>query len=329
MLPRLEISLDGREPIAEIFEKTRVAAENGATTVWLASHLFEQDPVSSAAVMLERFPTLDVVLMAISPLVLHPVQIAMSAATLDEMFPGRISVCLGVGSPDDLGSAGIDADKPLQAMKEALALCRALLSGDKVTLEGQRFGVSGRALRSGSHPVPLLMAASGPKMLELARSEADGVLLSAATSREFIKSTIVRLHAGKPSRPCFDNCGLVYVSVDDDRFAAMERLRSKLAVTLRGAHHAANLEAAGSKLDQTALRDAFSAGRNSEAAQIVPDQVVLNHSAAGTPTELPAMIQTYRDAGLDRVILSAFGSVAEIETAMKAMKTTERLSDEV
>ena len=67
MLPRLEISFDGREPVADIFEKTRAAAENGATTVWLASHLFEQDPISCAAVMLDRFPKLDIVLMAISP----------------------------------------------------------------------------------------------------------------------------------------------------------------------------------------------------------------------------------------------------------------------
>ncbi|MEJ0071273.1 MAG: LLM class flavin-dependent oxidoreductase [Pseudomonadota bacterium] len=44
-----------------------------------------------------------VALMAMSPYSTHTVFAAMAAATLDEMFPGRVTLCLGVGAPADPG----------------------------------------------------------------------------------------------------------------------------------------------------------------------------------------------------------------------------------
>ena len=54
-----------------------------------------------------------IALMAMSPYSAHPVFIAMAAATLDEMYPGRVILCLGAGAPADLKAAGIEATKPL------------------------------------------------------------------------------------------------------------------------------------------------------------------------------------------------------------------------
>ena len=48
----------------------------------------------------------------------------MAAAALDEMYPGRVILSLGVGAPADLKAAGIEAPRPLKTIAEAVAICR-------------------------------------------------------------------------------------------------------------------------------------------------------------------------------------------------------------
>ena len=107
------ISMDGRAPIADIPAQARAAEEGGASTLWIACHLYLRDPVATAAIALGATKKIKVALMAMSPYSTHPVYIAMAAATLDEMFPGRVILCLGAGAPMDLKAAGIDSPKPL------------------------------------------------------------------------------------------------------------------------------------------------------------------------------------------------------------------------
>src|SRR5476649_1263512 len=109
----LGISIDGRAPLSEIEAQARAAEEGGATTLWIASHLFLRDPITTAALALGATTRIRVALMAISPYSMHPVFAAMAAATLDEMYPGRVTLCLGVGAPANLAAAGIASPKPL------------------------------------------------------------------------------------------------------------------------------------------------------------------------------------------------------------------------
>ena len=67
---------------------------------------------------------------------MHPVYIAMAAATLEEMYPGRVILCLGAGAPADLKAAGIEAPRPLVTIDETVKICRALLAGEMVEFRG-------------------------------------------------------------------------------------------------------------------------------------------------------------------------------------------------
>jgi alkanesulfonate monooxygenase SsuD/methylene tetrahydromethanopterin reductase-like flavin-dependent oxidoreductase (luciferase family) len=132
----LSVSSDGRDTPEQFFEKLEIAERWGARSLWLANHLFLRDPVSLAAVSLTRTSRIKVALMAVSPFTVHPVQAVMAAATLDEMFPGRVTLCFGVGAPADLKAVSIDGSKPLKMMREALKISRALLAGETVSYEG-------------------------------------------------------------------------------------------------------------------------------------------------------------------------------------------------
>jgi 5,10-methylenetetrahydromethanopterin reductase len=82
----------------------------------------------------------------------------MATATLEEMFPGRVILCLGVGAPADLQAAGIAASRPLTTLAEAIGVCRALLAGELVEHDGQIFRLHGRRLVNGGRSIPIVLA---------------------------------------------------------------------------------------------------------------------------------------------------------------------------
>jgi 5,10-methylenetetrahydromethanopterin reductase len=131
------IAMDGRAPIAGIAEQARVAEEGGASTLWIACHLFLRDPVTTAGLALAATRRIKIALMAMSPYSVHPVYIAMAAASLAEAYPGRLILCLGSGAPADLKAAGIDSPRPLVTIAEAVTVCRALFAGGRVACEGK------------------------------------------------------------------------------------------------------------------------------------------------------------------------------------------------
>ena len=260
---RLGLSFDGGDPPETLRAIVELADAAGATNLWIASHLFHREPIACAAATLAASRNIGVVLMAMSPYTVHPIYATMAAATLDEYFPGRVQLCFGVGAPRDLEAAGIAAEHPLQTLRETLEVARSLLllAGETINFSGQRYKISGRRLAMGARPVPLWLAASGPRMLELAGEKADGVVISAGTSPAFIRWSLDHVRRGEErAGRSIKKAALVFCSVDRDERTANDRLRRRLAYILRGQHHARNLELAGTKLDQAALARAFAQG---------------------------------------------------------------------
>jgi 5,10-methylenetetrahydromethanopterin reductase len=299
------VSYEGRESPQILRDLACAADQAGAVTLWAASHLFQREPIVNVAMVLANTAKLSAGLMAMSPLTMHPVHIAMAAAALDEWFPGRVTLCLGVGAPRDLAAIGLEANKPLQAIRESIAIARAVLSGDVVQVNGERYRAHGRRLESGPHNIPIVLAASGPKMLELAGAEADGVLISAATSPAFIAQALDHVASGEAkTRRRIRRAALVYAAVSPDGRQARNQLRRNLGFVLRGAHHAPNLAMAGTRLDQAALNQAIACGAWETVDRLVDDTVLDNHSASGTPEQVTAALRAYGSIGLDEIVLS-------------------------
>lgn len=319
-MPELSFSTDARERVAIILAKVQAAYDAGVRTLWVANHLFQRDPVTLGHAALAQCPQLRVVLMAVNPFTQHPVQSAMSAATLDELFPGRVSLCLGAGAPTDLQSVGIDGSKPLHAMREAMQLTRALFSGEAVRFEGQTFQVRDRVLSNGTDGIPLILAASGPQMLELAGVSADGVLITAGSSVEFVRWSVEHMRRSAGSRKVRVH-GLAYASIDDDPAKACARVRRTLGIVLRGPHHARNLELAGSALDQAKLSIAMSENDTATTEALVTDHIVRRHALAGTAEQIRRRLQDYERAGLDEVVLAGTADAQQVSRILAAVAT--------
>jgi len=306
-MAELGIAMDGRAPIASIAAQAQAAEEGGASTLWIACHLFLREPVTTAALALAATKKIRIALMAMSPYSTHPVYIAMAAASLDEIHPGRIILCLGAGAPADLKAAGIDSPRPLVAIGEAVKICRQLFAGEMADFQGRMFTVAGRRLANGGRHVPIVIAASRPNMLKLAGRQGDGVLISAATSPPFVKACLDQAGAGRKS------C-LVYT-----KLGALDPIRRPIGFVLRGAHHAENIRLGGARLDQQALAAAYAAENWSEVDRLVDDDVVRRHTACGTPQQVRDKLDEYRAIGLDEVVLGGLDDAASIATTLKAI----------
>lgn len=313
------ISMDGRTPIADVPALARAAEEGGATTLWIACHLFLRDPVTTAALALGATQRIKVALMAMSPYSVHPVFIAMATASLAEMYPGRVILCLGAGAPADLKAAGIEAARPLVTISETVKICRSLFAGEMADFQGQVFKVAGRRLINGGSAVPIVVAASRPNMLKLAGRETDGVLISAATSPPFVQACIAQAASGAAGRP-FRRLGIVYTRLGGTEKEGIDPVRRPIGFVLRGTHHAENIRLSGAQLDQAALGAAYAAENWSEVDRLVSDDVVRRHAACGTPAQVRARLEEYRAIGLDEVILGGMDDAPSIAAALAAAR---------
>ena len=312
----LGLAIDGFTPASDIAEQARAAEAGGVDTLWIATHLFLRDPVALGAAALAATRTLKVALMAISPYAMHPVHAAMGAATLAELYPGRVVLCLGVGAPGDQDAAGIERPRPLATLREAIAVCRALFAGDTIDHRGDVFTVTQRRLVNAPCDVPIVLAASGPKMLALAGSDADGVIISGAASAPFVESCLTRVADGAQGRK-IQNSGIVYTGIEGE--ATVGSLRRTLGFILRGGHHAENVAMGGAVLDQQALREAYTAEDWEAVDRLISDDVLARHAACGDAAHVRTRLDAYHRAGLDHVIVSGITDPAEITATLSAI----------
>ena len=104
---------------------------------------------------------------------------ALQAATLHQLSGERLLLGLGVQARGYVsGWHGQEYRKPVTAMREFVTILRRILSGERVTFEGDVFSVKNFQLQMEPPEAPprIYIAANGPKMIQLAGELADGML---------------------------------------------------------------------------------------------------------------------------------------------------------
>jgi 5,10-methylenetetrahydromethanopterin reductase len=125
-----------------------------------------------------------------NPFTRHPSVLASAIQTVEELAPGRVKFVIGTGYT----SASTIGRKPgsLAEMRACIDTVRTLLAG-----ESARFGeTAGQLGYAGGRRIPILMAASGPKAIELAGEIADGALLLVGANRGIVGRALELLERG-------------------------------------------------------------------------------------------------------------------------------------
>ena len=227
---RFSVRVNNDLGFAELLALATAAEEAGFDQLWVSNDLFLRSAPVLAGALAARTRRIGLGIAVMNPYSVHVSELAMAAATVQEISGGRFLLGLGAGAAQFLGWAGIARTRPLATTGTALAVLRALLGHRDVDagLLPDWFGPDS-VLRFGVlRPVPVYVGAMGPKMLELAGRHADGVLpllyppeRYAAVRRQVLAGAAGRREVDLPA--CF------WVSLSGDPAAARAALAEKLA----------------------------------------------------------------------------------------------------
>jgi 5,10-methylenetetrahydromethanopterin reductase len=124
-----------------------------------------------------------------NPVNRHPTVTASSIATIDELAPGRTLIGWGVGDTA-VRLAGLRPAR-VKELEAGTRLMRALLDGDAVDVGAER-----PATLPHHRPVPIWIAAGGPRTLRMAGGCADGVFIRVGTHPANIATAVEAIRAG-------------------------------------------------------------------------------------------------------------------------------------
>jgi 5,10-methylenetetrahydromethanopterin reductase len=125
-----------------------------------------------------------------NPFTRDPSVLAGAIQTVEELAPGRVKFVIGTGYT----SASTIGRKPatLAEMRACITTVKTLLAGQSADFHG----TPGRLAYAAGRRIPVIMAASGPKAIELAGEIADGVLLLVGFNRGIIERALEHLERG-------------------------------------------------------------------------------------------------------------------------------------
>jgi 5,10-methylenetetrahydromethanopterin reductase len=188
---RVHIRVPGTAPMPELMgliQSIEAAGFDGAGI--LDSQLLSRDTfvtLGQAATHTRRLALFPAVT---NPLTRHPSVLASAIQTVEELAPGRVKFVIGTGytSASTIGRKAAS----LGEMRECIGTVKTLLAG-----ESARFGeTAGRLGYAAGRRIPVLMAASGPKAIELAGEVADGALLLVGANRGIVGRALEHLERG-------------------------------------------------------------------------------------------------------------------------------------
>ena len=323
----------GHSDFKEVIEFVQLAERLGVDSVWSAE-AWGRDAVTSLAYLaaLTDRIALGTGIMQISARV--PSMTAMTALSLNAISGGRFRLGLGVSGPQVVeGLQGQDYSRPLTRLKETVAICRKAFAGEKLEFQGKAFtlprpGGEGKSIRLEHAPadIPIYLATLGPKSLEYTGEAADGWLgTSFSPDHPEAHLDYIRKGAAPAGRglEAIEICAAVAVTLGDDVDAIVAARKPNVAFQM-GAMGSARtnfyneaFQRAGYAEDAKAIQALWKQGERAAAAARVPDAMVTEFQAVGTPDMVRERFKKYRAVGVDVLNVrldGAGGHKARLET---------------
>jgi 5,10-methylenetetrahydromethanopterin reductase len=245
-----------------------------------------------------------------NPYLIHPVMTAQSIASLCEIAPGRVALGLGAGDKTTLDMVGMEQVSPLASVREAVELIRRQLARAKEGYSGSIFKASPSARLNFrvQGEIPIYIGAQGPRMLRLAGSIGDGVLINACHPEDVaaaIKS--IREGAEESGRRLeeLDIAAYTSFSIAEDGDRAFKAAIPVVAYIVAGSpsqvlqRHGIPQEAAED------IRSKLAGRRWEEAFRGVTREMVESFSITGTPERCIEKIEELRERGITQFVVGS------------------------
>jgi F420-dependent oxidoreductase-like protein len=260
-----------------------------------------------------------------------PTLTAMTAAGLDYVSDGRFSLGIGASGPQVIeGWHGVPYDAPVGRTRETIEICRAVWRRDRLEYHGKYYEIPlpesqgtglGKALKLINHPVrervPIILAALGPKNVELAAELAEGwepIFYYPEKAAEVWGSSLRAGLANRdPSLPPLDVFAQAALAIGDDVGGLIDLMRPIQALYIggmgaRGANFYNNLAVRyGYEQEAAAIQDAYLAGRKKEAEALIPQDLLEHVSLVGPRSFVAERVAVMRESGVTTLNVAPMG----------------------
>ena len=238
-----------------------------------------------------------------------PAATAMTAATLDALSGGRLTLGLGVSGPQVVeGWYGVPFPKPLERTRDYVEIVRKLWRREVSASDSAHYPLPypggtqlGKSIKLTLHPVrdriPILIGAEGPKNVEMATQIADGwlpIFYHVERASDYYAEAL----AGAPEG--FQVCCPVTVSVNDDVATALEFVKWSLAFYI-GGMGAASMNFHLNVIGRMGFADAaaevqqlFLGGDREAAMKAVPDELADGIALCGPLDRIRERLELWR-----------------------------------
>ncbi|MEV0381397.1 LLM class flavin-dependent oxidoreductase [Nonomuraea sp. NPDC050643] len=267
-----------------------------------------------------------------------PAMMAMTAATLGTLSGGRFRLGLGVSNPHATeGWYGRPFAGPLHRTREYVEIVRMALRGEEARYDGAHYRLpldeSGTGLRlPAPAPVPIFLAAVGPRNLELAGELGDG-WIGTFLSPDRVRDAVARIGKGRERAvnpaPDFEVVLTVPMALGDGPVAELARPIAQYAAHfLSMGHREENFYyriAVEMGYGEAArfVQDRYVAGDRRGAAEAVPFEFVDAMSLLGPPERVADRLKAYAEAGVTTLCV---GPIAPTEPErLAALRTVAGL----
>ena len=249
-----------------------------------------------------------------------PATLAMSAASIADLAPGRFCLGIGAGSqPIVEGWNGGQFALPATRVREMTRVLRAALAGERVVFKGKTLSVDGFRLgRPPAHPVPIYIAALRPGMLQVAGEVGDGVILNWLSASDVPRVVaLVREAAARAGRDpnAVEITARLIVNVDPPGAEADLGVRRHVTAYLNVPVYRAYQDWLGRAPVLAPMWEAWQRGDRKAAVAAVPEAVMRDLILRGSMAEIRAHVRRYLDAGIDTAFLQV--STLETDTARR------------
>jgi probable F420-dependent oxidoreductase len=293
-------------PLLALRELLPELASLGYTDAWSAE-TNGADAFTPLVLAADHAPRLRLGTAAVPVYTRGPALLAMSAAALAELAPGRFALGIGASSPAIVEDwNGGEFAEPYQRVRDTLRFLRRALAG-------ARMPGGFRLERPPRQPPPILLAALRPGMLRLAAREADGAITNWLSAQD-----VRRVRAELGDEP--ELAARIFVCPTEDAGTARALGRRLIAAYLTVGVYAAFHDWLGRGEILAPLHRAWAAGDRAGALAAIPDEVVDDLVVHGSPDACRDQILRYVENGLTTPVIALVTTGADPIAAARALR---------
>jgi 5,10-methylenetetrahydromethanopterin reductase len=301
------VGLFPTEPLQKMVHLAKLSEELGFSHVWIGdSHLIWREAYVNMTAVALNTSKVKIGTGVTNPLTRHPSVVASAYATLEEYSPGRMIIGIGLGD-SSVETMGMKPAK-LSYFEKTMQEMRNLLTGKEVQLETGKIH-----LLHCKAKVPIYVAASGPKMLELSGRIADGVIVLVGIADEYIAHAKDKIAAGaKAAGRKLEDINLVLwvPCAVSDKAAAKDAVKAHVARIV--AHPLPYVLDPSEQKVLEEIRKTYDyyhhMDQQANHAEVIPDWLVDKFAIAGTVTECRAQIERIKKTSIQQIAIIPYSA---------------------